>query len=370
MKAPAQIDSAAIAVDKRQATRLLVRLLTGVLLLWAATVFAQTWRGLAPLPPLTLRLDAYLPGNGGWVGEPLSVESGREVRLTVKSVEGAHALRIAHTNVQSGILASGATQVISFTAPAPGRYVIACTLWCGVDHWRMRTVIEVIDPAAPDASLHYVQDAPRIEIDWDQLDVDAPHPAQAWPTQPVEIETGASLWQRNAGSIDPESLLPPADWPHSSPADLYLALQSAEGNPAFTDLSQAELWALVGFLWQARTSSAALSRGAAIYAADCASCHAADGSGNGFAAATTPSTEPDFGYAPYAAGASPLQYYAKIARGGMGTGMPNWGTLLSEDELWAVTDYLYTFLFANAHADPPVSGEAIESSGAAHTGSH
>jgi len=42
------------------------------------------------------------------------------------------------------------------------------------------------------------------------------------------------------------------------------------------------------------------------------------------------------------AGTSAL-YTAKIRRGGMGTGMPYWGSILTEEELAAVVDYLWTF---------------------------
>ena len=47
-------------------------------------------------------------------------------------------------------------------------------------------------------------------------------------------------------------------------------------------------------------------------------------------------------------GASTLQVFDAIDltyKGGMGTGMPNWGTIFREDEMWALVDTLYTFLF-------------------------
>jgi len=34
--------------------------------------------------------------------------------------------------------------------------------------------------------------------------------------------------------------------------------------------------------------------------------------------------------------------YAKIRRGGMGTDMPNFGTLFTPEETWALVDYLWT----------------------------
>ena len=43
--------------------------------------------------------------------------------------------------------------------------------------------------------------------------------------------------------------------------------------------------------------------------------------------------------------------YAKIRRGGMGTGMPNFGTLFTPEESWALVDYLW--LLALGGESPP-----------------
>jgi len=46
------------------------------------------------------------------------------------------------------------------------------------------------------------------------------------------------------------------------------------------------------------------------------------------------------------AAASPALHYGKVQRGGMGTGMPNWGPILTDQQTWAVVAYLWTFQFA------------------------
>jgi mono/diheme cytochrome c family protein len=51
------------------------------------------------------------------------------------------------------------------------------------------------------------------------------------------------------------------------------------------------------------------------------------------------------------AGASDLLYYAKLVRGGMGTSMPYWGTIYTEEELWAVIAYLRSLAFSNQARD-------------------
>jgi mono/diheme cytochrome c family protein len=45
-------------------------------------------------------------------------------------------------------------------------------------------------------------------------------------------------------------------------------------------------------------------------------------------------------------GASNALLQGKVIRGGMGTGMPAWGTVFSEEELQALLDYLWTFQFS------------------------
>ena len=37
---------------------------------------------------------------------------------------------------------------VDVTPDKPGRYAFACTRWCGVDHWRIRGVIEVTGGSA------------------------------------------------------------------------------------------------------------------------------------------------------------------------------------------------------------------------------
>jgi mono/diheme cytochrome c family protein len=56
---------------------------------------------------------------------------------------------------------------------------------------------------------------------------------------------------------------------------------------------------------------------------------------------------PDFTDPVHMYGASSALLQGKIIRGGMGTGMPSWGQILSEEESWALTDYLWTFSFQN-----------------------
>jgi hypothetical protein len=48
-------------------------------------------------------------------------------------------------------------------------------------------------------------------------------------------------------------------------------------------------------------------------------------------------------------------FYAKLRRGGMGTGMPSFGAILTPDETWSLVYYLWTFVF---DADRPGGAQA------------
>ena len=44
-------------------------------------------------------------------------------------------------------------------------------------------------------------------------------------------------------------------------------------------------------------------------------------------------------------GASPALLQGKIVRGGMGTGMPYWGPIFTDEQIWSLVAYLWTFQF-------------------------
>ena len=95
--------------------------------------------------------------------------------------------------------------------------------------------------------------------------------------------------------------------------------------------------------------------GPALFATNCAACHGAERAGrrgHGGRACRptiTPrgehglSNPPDFTDPRILLGASPALLEGKLLRGGMGTGMPYWGPIFTEEELDALIGYLYTF---------------------------
>lgn len=104
-------------------------------------------------------------------------------------------------------------------------------------------------------------------------------------------------------------------------------------------------------------SEATLAQGQTLYDKNCAHCHGENGDGNGFGAPHLSPAPRDFVSAQFkfrttATGTLPSDddLFRVVSRGLNGTGMPPWQYLLSEQERWAVIDYIKTFSprFANA----------------------
>jgi len=181
------------------------------------------------------------------------------------------------------------------------------------------------------------------------IDIDAPHPAAAVPA----LRPSAS--RAEALGVDlPEGNRSRQDFIRRSPAETWQSLRS---DPSSAPLSDAQVWDLVARLWRSTTTAEALAEGRALYAQNCAACHGEAGAGDGVMASSVPpagealsvgahlSGPADFTESSTLLGASSALLQGKILRGGMGTGMPYWGPILTEAQIWALTDYLWTFQF-------------------------
>lgn len=324
----------------------LAYLLTLVVLAAAGSAFIRQWQGILDLRPVEVHLWAKVAEDGGWQVDSLRMPSGRTVRLTVHGVSGAHTFALAHTGIaHPEVIQPGESATLEFVAPAPGRYVLYCTTWCSLNHWRMRTVVEVYDPADEAAPLAYVQSPARYRIEVEGHMLDMPHLGEVWPAAKPDAARGAALFAQAAQTPAPAALLVELDWPNVSPAQAFTWLRSGKlGEGVAEDAT----WDMAAYLWQQAATPAERAQGQVLYQQNCAACHGDQGQGDGFGAAGSPEVEPDLTDLRAAAGASSALLYAKIARGGMGTGMPNWGTLLTEDELWALVAYLQTFAYTPA----------------------
>jgi mono/diheme cytochrome c family protein len=137
-----------------------------------------------------------------------------------------------------------------------------------------------------------------------------------------------------------------------APADAFHRLRS---DPALGAQTDPALWDLVAYAWFKDIPNERLARASDLYARDCAACHGVSGVGDGPAGAALPGMQKmnrgmpagpaDFTDAGQMLSASDALLQGKLLRGGMGTGMPEFGSLYTDAEMWDMIAYLRTFLF-------------------------
>jgi mono/diheme cytochrome c family protein len=111
-------------------------------------------------------------------------------------------------------------------------------------------------------------------------------------------------------------------------------------------------------------STASVAHGKQLYEANCVQCHGPEGRGDGYGAPFLVPPPRDlsagqFKFRTTSSGALPTDddLFRTISRGADGTGMPPWQYLLSDNDRWALVDYVKTFdaRFANAHGLKPMA---------------
>lgn len=309
-----------------------------VVIVFPASLFAyQAWRTNADNSRV-IDLTANAPDYGGWTPDTIRINVGEHVRLRISSPDAVHGFEVPALGVHVDEILPGHVQEVEVVATQPGRYAFACTRWCSVDHWRMRGVIEVIDPAR--AQLPPATFAPPL---YEQLgvNIDAMHPAQNVPSRRPSAVRGAQL-----------NLNLSPDFRTQSPSQVFAQLRANPNLRAYDDM---QLWDALAFAYVRAVGNEAIARGAQLFARDCAACHGEPGDGTGPAGRNLPglaAMDPtmrrgpaDFTDASQMLGASDALLQGKALRGGMGTGMPEWGSLYSDQELWEVISYLRSITF-------------------------
>jgi mono/diheme cytochrome c family protein/plastocyanin len=289
-------------------------------------------------------IHARMAEDGGWNPDVIQAEAGKPLHLKITSDDVVHGFAVGQMDMQSVDILPGKVADITLNFDKPGIYTYFCTRWCGLNHWRMRGTIEVSgsssDPEPATVPLY-------VSLN---LDLDAPHEVPIIPSTQPSTDNGQRLV---------------VELPFDFSADYY---RSHSPYQAFNDLSATSLtesqrWDVVAYLWQSNTSPESLANGKQLYAQNCAACHGENGAGDGvfaddLAIAGESSmqsmegamdmmmqTPVDFTDPRRMLGASPALLQGKILRGGMGTGMPMWGSLFTEEQIWDLIAYIYSFQF-------------------------
>lgn len=305
---------------------------------------------LADVP--VIDIVAAAPEAGGFQPEVVRVPAGELVRLRFSVPDVTHGIAIGPgLGLDLGHVDPGQVKEVELTFDRPGRYTMYCNSWCSPNHWRMRGTIEVYDPANPDAVP--VNDGPDLVLESlaaRGVDIDAPHEAHEVPSERPSAARGVDILQR----LDdrwPDELNDPTWRRTHSPVEGWQFLVEA-------GLTEAEAWDAVAYLWLSGLDAGRLQSAGMLYAKNCAACHGEVGDGRGPGAAALAAegigqhsgmsmmrTPTPFADPQTMLGGSSDIYYAKLRRGGMGTGMPSFGPILTPEETWALVDYLWTFVF-------------------------
>jgi mono/diheme cytochrome c family protein/plastocyanin len=331
-----------VAMKREWLARGILVSFTGLLMLGVALGWRTSQEGMT--------LHARMAEQGGWNPATVSAKVGEPLHLRLTSDDVTHSFKVGQMDWPAVDVLPGEITELTLTFDHPGKYVFYCTRWCGPNHWRMRGTIEVSGAENSQAELATAESAP-LYVDLN-LDIDAPHPASATPQAKPSAATGNSLLEQ----VPPVYRSTVYLRTHS-PAEVWQALRIDSFTQASSDQ---QVWDLVAGLWQMNTSQAQLNLGADLYAQNCAACHGEAGGVDGVFASqmgeqsempeTTMSgpelkTPTDFTDPDTMLGASPALLQGKIIRGGMGTGMPYWGPIFTEDQIWAIVNYLYSFQF-------------------------
>jgi cytochrome c oxidase subunit 2 len=292
-------------------------------------------------------IHARMAETGGWTPENLTVAVGQPLHLRLTSDDVTHSFAVGQSDRPAVDVIPGEMTDVTLTFDKPGKYTYYCTRWCSINHWRMRGVIEV---TGADPNPEQVKPPLYVTLG---MDIDAAHTAEVIPDQIPSAWRSALLHKSIPATYKSREYY----WSHS-PIELWKALRA---ETAFHPLTDLEIWDLVAWVWQSNTTPQEMQTGQQLYATNCAACHGEQGRGDGVfanelaqpdtgehSAMTTGqmTTQPaDFTDPEHMLAASPAHLQGKIIRGGMGTGMPYWGPIFTEDQTWALVAYLWTFQF-------------------------
>ena len=274
-------------------------------------------------------VEARTPEDGGFSPDTIRVDVGETVTLRFSAEDVTHGIAIGPgLGIDLGQIDPGHTENVTVTFDSPGIYTYYCNTWCSADHWRMRGIIEVV--AAGSATADDPPDPIIDALAAASIDIDA-EPQTTTGISPDVSRAGMSI---ESVVIPPE--LEEPDWLlQHSPAEGADILGTA--NP---DLSADLLIDVVAYLW---TPAEPDSATAGLYTKNCAACHGESGEGDGPAAETTIERPAAFSDVAWLRRGD--IWYAKIRRGGMGTDMPNFGTLFTAEETLELVGYLWYLAF-------------------------
>ncbi len=323
---------------------ILARILVIVIVVAAAVIPLAGYFLTPILGAKTIDMHARMAENGGWSIDTIQATVGQPIHLRLTSDDVMHSFAIGKSDMVPIDITPGEVVETTLNFDKPGTYTFYCTHWCGANHWRMRGTIEVTGSGptpTPQPQALFLKLG---------IDVDMVTPAEVTPAASPSSANGAQF----AGMLPAYATALDA-YQTSSPAQLWLRLRA---EPALKALNDADVWDAVAFAWLSQTPPEKLASAQKLYSTNCAACHGETGKGDGVMVQGLPVIDyqnhqamaeqrvrpPDFTDPKNLLGVSPVLLEGKMIRGGMGTGMPYWGPIFTQEQLNALVSYIYTFV--------------------------
>lgn len=295
--------------------------------------------GLRPLlaPHRIIDIIAAAPEAGGFQPDSIQVQAGETVTLRFFSPDVTHGIAIGPgLGIDLGAVDPGRMKEVTIAFDHAGTFTFYCNTWCSRDHWRMRGVISVIDEGG--SSLAPARDMVIENLIAEGVDIDAAHMGQTGHEQETQRSTSNPSPERGALLLETLSIPPDLhsiEWRRTHTLhDAITLLRHA--NP---EASEQDLTDVAAALWLSVPDTTGET--VRLYEQNCAACHGENGDGQSLATVSTASEPAVFADFDYMLHMRSDVLYAKIRRGGMGTDMPNFGTLFTPEETWALVDYLW-----------------------------
>ena len=319
-----------------------------VLVLGAAAIpIGGRWLGRAGT---AVELHGRMADEGGWTPDVLEAQVGVPLQLRLTSDDVTHGFAVGRHDSAAVDVVPGKWTTTSLVFDEPGTYTFYCTRWCGPNHWRMRGTIEVTGSpsfAPTGEGVSQTIGTPRyVQLG---IDLDAPVEAAMVPESTPVAQRGGQ-W---ASWLPGYALEDATYWSHS-PAELWTQLR---GEPALHTLSDMDVWDAVAWIWARQTTPASLAEAGRIYLQEAAAAHGETGQGDGVMVQDLPPYDaemleggqtamqpPDFTDPRRMLGTSPARLEGKMLRGGMGTGMPSYGQIYTDEQIDGLVSYIFTFV--------------------------
>jgi cytochrome c oxidase subunit 2 len=210
-------------------------LVAGILLGLLVFILARRWQSQIGW----VELHGVMSESGGWTPGDLTAQVGEPLRLRLVADDVMHGFAVGQKDWPAIDMRPGQPVETELVFDQPGKYTFYCTRWCGLNHWRMRGVIEVAGEASQAAG----EPARPLYVTLG-LSLDAPHPAHNLPTRRPDAGLGEMQKPELPAWVTTQEY-----YRTHSPDQAWSELRLEAG---LSSLGDDQLWDVVAALWRSQ----------------------------------------------------------------------------------------------------------------------